>query len=168
MALRPCEQLVEGELDNTVLGKVTGWLKFVGVKEVVKLDLVGDFHRDIRGTKVYLRNAYPELPTGNRVKNLESFSAVQTGEVGDMTAGLPPQDYVDHPYFEWYSEASGRVVLELDPDQVEVIGKPIPACESDPVSREDQDRKFNTYFENMSEALRQQLSSPPDGQSKDG
>ena len=38
---------------------MTGWLKFVGLKEVVKLDLVGDFHRDIRGTKVHLRNPNP-------------------------------------------------------------------------------------------------------------
>jgi hypothetical protein len=44
------------KLDNSVLGKVTGWLRFVGMKEVLKLDLAGDFHRDIRGTKVRLHN----------------------------------------------------------------------------------------------------------------
>jgi hypothetical protein len=56
---RPHEQLIEGELDNTAPGKVTGWIKFVGMDEAVKLDLAGDFHRDIRGTKVRLRNPNP-------------------------------------------------------------------------------------------------------------
>ena len=29
--------------------------------------------------------------------------------------------YVDYPYIEWYSESNGRVVLELAPEQVEII-----------------------------------------------
>jgi hypothetical protein len=156
MAWRPHENLIDGELDNSVPGKVTGWLKFVGMKEVVKLDLAGDFHRDIRGTKVRLRNPNP-TQDGDRAKYLESFSQVQTGEVGDMTAGLPPQDYVAYPYFEWYSEANGRVVLELEPEQVEVVGKPIPACESDPVSREKQQQNMAAFLGGMA----QELGLPP-------
>lgn len=101
MAWRPHEQLIEGELDNSVPGKVTGWLKSVGLKEVVKLDLAGDFHRDIRGTKIRLRNPNP-TQDGDRAKYLEGFSPIQTGDVGDMTAGLPPADYVTYPYLEWY------------------------------------------------------------------
>src|SRR5205823_4801150 len=31
--------------------------------------------------------------------------------------------YSDYPYIEWYSDTNGRVVLELDPSQVEVIGQ---------------------------------------------
>jgi len=34
--------------------------------------------------------------------------------------------YVPYPYIEWYSEANGRVVLELDPTQVEIVGGPVP------------------------------------------
>jgi len=41
MAWRPYENLVEGELDNTVAGKVSGWMQFVGMEEIVKIDLVG-------------------------------------------------------------------------------------------------------------------------------
>jgi hypothetical protein len=156
MAWRPHEQLIEGELDNSVPKKVTGWLRFVGMKDVVKLDLAGDFHRDIRGTKVHLRNPNP-TQDGDRAKYLEGFSPLQTGEVGDMTAGLPPQDYVMYPYFEWYSEANGRVVLELDPEQVEVIGTPIPACESDPVSREKQQQNMVAFLG----GLAQDLGLPP-------
>jgi hypothetical protein len=121
------------------------------------LDLAGDFHRDIRGTKVRLRNPNP-TQDGDRAKHLEDFSPTQTGNVGDMTAGLPPQDYVAYPYFEWYSEANGRVVLELDPEQVEVIGKPIPACESDPVSRAKQEQNMAAFLG----GLAQDLGLPPE------
>jgi len=136
---------------------VTGWLVFVGMDRPVKLDLVGDFHRDIRGTKVRLRNPNPAERDGSE-KYLEGFSAVQTGEVGDMTAGLPPQDYVNYPYFEIYSEQNGRIVLELDPEQVEVIGMPIPACESDPVSREKQQQNMAAFLGGMA----QELGLPPE------
>jgi hypothetical protein len=34
--------------------------------------------------------------------------------------------YVNYPYIEWYSEANGRVVLELEPEQVEIIGEVQP------------------------------------------
>ena len=105
MAWRPHEQLVEGELDNTVPGKVTGRIRFVGIKEIVKLDLVGDFHRDIRGTTVRLSGCARDDEEARQF--MESFSPVQTGEVGDMTAGLPPQDYVNYPYFEIYSAQGG-------------------------------------------------------------
>jgi hypothetical protein len=156
MAWRPHEQLIGGELNNSVPGKVTGWLMFVGMKEVVRLDLVGDFHRDIRGTKVRLRNPNPTRDS-DRAKYLEGFSPIQTGDVGDMTAGLPPQDYVSYPYFEFFSEQNGRVVLELDPEQVEVIGTPIPACESDPVSREKQQQNMAAFLGGMA----QEVGLPP-------
>jgi hypothetical protein len=152
MAWRPHEQLVEGELDNTVPGKVTGWIQFVGMKEMVKLDLVGDFHRDIRGTKVRLSGCARDDEEARQF--LESFSPIQTGEVGDMTAGLPPSDYVSgYVYLEWYSEQNGRVVLELDQDQIEVIGTPIPACESDPVSREKQQQNMAQFLAGMAQDL---------------
>jgi hypothetical protein len=156
MAWRPHEQLIEGELDNTVPGKVTGWIRFVGIDEVVKLDLIGDFHRDIRGTKIRLSGCARDDEAARQY--LEGFSPVQTGEVGDMTAGLPPQDYVAYPYFEWYSEANGRVVLELDPEQVQVIGTPIPVCESDPVSREKQQQNMAAFLGGMA----QELGLPPE------
>src|SRR5205807_155970 len=39
-----------------------------------------------------------------------------------IDAGDPYHPYSAYPYIEWYSEANGRVVLELDPSQVEVVG----------------------------------------------
>ena len=70
----------------------------------------------------------------------------QTGKAGDITAGLPPRDYVEYPYIEWYSRANGRVVLELEPEQVQVIGTPVPASECEPVSREEQGRNLAGFL----------------------
>lgn len=151
MAWRPTEYLLDGELDNTNPGKVTGWMRFAGMKQKIICDLKGNFHRDIRGAKIRF--------TGNGVENdpkaasyMHGMSVEQTGEVGDITAGLPPADYVRYPYIEIYSEQNGRVVIELAPDQIEVIGRPIPACESDPISREEQAGKMARFIAGLSEA----------------
>lgn len=138
MAWRPYEQFIEGVLDNTVPGKVTGWMRFTGLKEKVIFDLDGDFHRDIRGAKVRLRGDGESANTEESSEYMQGFSKLQKGNVGDMTAGRDPVDYADYPYFEWYSDNNGRVVIELEPDQVELLTQPIPACESDPVSRKQQ------------------------------
>ena len=138
MAWRPNEQFIEGELDNTVPGKVTGWMRFAGMNDKVVFDLEGDFHRDIRGAEVRLRGDGESANTEESAKYLEGFSKLQKGNVGDMTAGLPPYDYTKDPYFEWYSEDNGRIVIELEPDQIEILTPPIPACESDPIDRRQQ------------------------------
>lgn len=151
MAWRPTEYLIEGELDNTNPGQVTGWMRFAGLKQKVIFDLKGNFHRDIRGAKIHF--------TGEGIENAEAqrymtgLALEQTGEVGDMTAGLPPADYVKNQvYLEWYGQENGRVVIELEQDQLEVIGRPIPACESDPISREEQARKMAGFLAGLSQA----------------
>ncbi len=139
MAWRPNEQFIEGELDNTVPGKVTGWMKFAGMDENVVFDLDGDFHRDIRGSKIRLQGNGESANPEESAKYLDGFSKLQKGNVGDMTAGREPADYIKgYVYLEWYSEDNGRVVIELEPDQVEILTPPIPACESDPVNRKQQ------------------------------
>jgi hypothetical protein len=77
---------------------------------------------------------------------MSSFSLNQTGQAGDITAGMPPADYVNYPYIEWYSQQNGRVVIELEPAQVKVIGQPIPACESDPIDRAEQAANMRTFL----------------------
>lgn len=146
MAWRPNEQFIEGVLDNTVPGKVTGWMRFAGIKEKVVFDLEGNFHRDIRGAKVRLRGDGESANTEESAKYMEGFSKLQKGNVGDMTAGLPPHDYTTYPYFEDYSDDNGRVVIELEPDQVEILTQPIPACESDPLSRKKQAENMANFL----------------------
>ena len=139
MAWRPNEQFIEGVLDNTVPGKVTGWMKFAGMKDRVIFDLEGDFHRDIRGAKVRLRGDGESANTEESEKYMEGFSVVQKGNVGDITGGFPPADYVEGSvYVEWYGADNGRCVIELEQDQIEILTQPIPACESDPLSRKKQ------------------------------
>ncbi|MGB2755451.1 MAG: hypothetical protein WBD75_09845 [Phycisphaerae bacterium] len=118
MAWRPTRYLIEGELNNTLPGKVTGWMEFAGMGQGVTFDLAGDFHRDIRGAKIHL------VGKGRRedpatAKYMDGLAVHQIGKVGDITAGLPPRDYAGYPYIEWYSKENGRVVLELEPEQVQ-------------------------------------------------
>ena len=153
MAWRPTEQLIKGELDNTIPGKVTGWMRFAGIKERVRFNLNGDFHRDIRRTKIVLH--------GNAVAEdcsyMSGFDQVQVGSMGDITAGLPPQDYVDYPYIEWYSETNGRVVIELEPEQIEIIGKPLSAEKQKPVSREKQGANMMDFMVGVAETVQQEI-----------
>ena len=147
MAFRPTQYLIEGELDNTTPGKVTGWMKFAGMKEKVTFDLEGNFHRDIRGAKIHFTgDAYEDRADIDSGSYFEGFAQHQTGKTGDITAGLPPHDYGSEPYIEWFGQENGRVVLELEPAQIEVIGTPIPAMESDPISREGQRRNMAEFL----------------------
>ena len=149
MAWRPTEQLIKGELDNTIPGKVTGWMRFAGMKDAVRFNLDGDFHRDIRRTKILLHgNAVSE-----DCSNMSGFAPIQVGSVGDMTAGLSPQDYVDYPYIEWYSTVNGRVVIELEPEQIEIIGKPLSAEKQKPVSREKQGANMMDFMVGVAETV---------------
>jgi len=140
MAWRPNDQIIEGVLDNTVPNKVTGSMLFAGMKEKVVFDLEGNFHRDIRGAKVRFRGDGESADAVPAARYMEGFSTLQKGKVGDMTAGLPPCDYgaLGEAYFEWYGDDNGRVVIELGTDQIELLSQPIPACESDPISRKEQ------------------------------
>ncbi|MHB9068775.1 MAG: DUF2958 domain-containing protein [Sedimentisphaerales bacterium] len=153
MAWRPNEQFIEGVLDNTVPNKVTGWMKFAGIKDKVMFDLEGNFHRDIRGARVRLRGEGESANQEESAKYLDGLSLLQKGNAGDMTAGKEPVDYVNYPYFEWYSEDNGRVVLEFEPEQVELLTQPIPACESDPVSRKEQAENMANFLGGLASGL---------------
>ena len=154
MAWRPYDEVVEGILDNTVLGKVTGYIKFAGMKKAVMFNLKGDFHRDIRGTKLKFVGDGEESRPGR----MDGFALIQKGNVGDITAGIPTgkddkgeytYEYSAYPYIEWYSDENGRVVLEFDAEQVEIIGTPIPVCESDPIDRKEQYKNMGNFMINM-------------------
>jgi hypothetical protein len=141
---------LEGELDNTVPGKVTGWMRFAGMKDKVTFDLRGDFHRDIRGAKIHFTHPYTGVDR-TAISYMKGFCQHQTGKAGDITAGLPPKDYVDFPYIEWYGDGNGRVVIELNASQVKVVGSPIPALESFPISRETQMRNMGEFLSGIAQ-----------------
>ena len=154
MAFRPTQYLIEGELDNTNPKKVIGWMRFVGLKEKVTFDLEGNFHRDIRGAKIhFMGDAYEDNVDIDSGHFFDDFAQHQTGKVGDITAGLPPCDYGSAPYVEIYSEQIGRIVLKLEPVQIEVIGTPIPAIESDPISRKEQRRNMAEFLGSVAQEM---------------
>jgi len=146
MALRPTQYLKEGELDNTVPAKVTRWMQFAGMKEKVTSELEGDFHRDIQGAKIrFTGDDSDEDPEAARY--MDGFSRNQKGKVGDIRAGMPPYDYGEEmPYIEWYREDKGRVVLVLEPNQVNVIGTPLAFDQQEPLSRAEQGRNMASFL----------------------
>ncbi len=121
---------MDGELDNTVPGKVTGWLRFFrrgNTPLKITLDLDGDCHRDLQSRRFRFSNPqpaerWPERP-GSYVDGIVPH---QRGNTGDMTAGDQSADYVEYPYLEWYAQ-NGRVVLELERSQLEIL-TPEPAA----------------------------------------
>ena len=94
MAWRPHLNLIDGELSNRVPGKVTGWMRFFRRRRQplrVVFDLEGDFHEDIRGSDIALKNDDPverDFTLGRNRTYMAWFDPMQRGTVGNMTAGL--------------------------------------------------------------------------------
>lgn len=87
---------------------------------------------------------------------------------GEIAAGNPYHPYVDYPYIEWYSEANGRVVLELDPDQVVVVdGKESPQPKT-PQELHASHRKREHAMERFLEQLVEHLAKKEKGEDADG
>ncbi len=129
-------------------------MRFVGLKEKVTFDLEGNFHRDIRGAKIHFTgDAYEDQQDVDPGGYFEGFAQHQTGKAGDITAGLPPHDYGRDVYIEWFSNENGRVVIELEPAQIEVIGTPIPAIESDPISRKEQRQNMAEFMGSIAQKM---------------
>jgi hypothetical protein len=162
MAFRPTRYLIEGELDNTQLGAVTGWVQLAGLQGRIVLNLRGNFHRDIQGAKIRFKgNGKEDDP--DAVAYVGGFSPEQNGKVGDITAGLPPVDYVDYPYIEWYSEENGRVVIEPDKSHIEVIGEPVPLDKAIRVSTEEQAANLKEFMDEMVQDMEKRRRQSPSG-----
>jgi len=164
MAFRPTRYLIAGELDNTQLGSVTGWIQLAGMKGRVAVKLRGNFHRDIQGAKIrFTGDAKEEAPEA--VAYVRGFSLEQNGKTGDITAGLPPFDYSRSPYIEWYSQENGRVVIEPEKEQVEVIGQPLPLEEAIRVSREEQAANLKEFMDTLLQSIAKQRQRSLSGRS---
>ena len=64
--------------------------------------------------------------------------------------------YAEYPYIEWYSE-NGRVVLELDPSQIEVVKVTAPLKDKTPEEFLQDEKKreaaFRSFMGNMVESV---------------
>ncbi len=131
MTWRPNAYLLEGQLDNTQPGRITGWMRFAGLPQKVTLELEGDFDPDIRGRRIAFRNAYSGR-SADAEEYMDGFQPRQVGKVGHITLGGPPQSWTDFPYIEWISTENDRVVMYLEPHQVAVIDESIEVVAAEP------------------------------------
>ena len=127
MAWRIHEHILRGEIDNRTRGRVTGRIWLAGVAEALVLDLAGDCHPDLAGCTLAFENPTP-VPMTTAPPAFR-----QRGTAGDITAarkvrvfdipvrdaylmlkagGTPPEHMANCLYLEWFSEFSGRVVIE--------------------------------------------------------
>ncbi|MBK8092810.1 MAG: hypothetical protein IPK32_12705 [Verrucomicrobiaceae bacterium] len=136
MATRLDTAIVRGEIDNTEQGRTHGLIWLLGRAEPLRLDLEGDAWRDVAGTRITFHHSAPK-----RQRCVTELSAVQCGIVGDITASrkvknitasdeeinrlleadLPlPFEWQNSLYIEWFSEADGRVIIELAGCEVQI------------------------------------------------
>jgi hypothetical protein len=167
MAWRIDENAARGEIDNRTRGTVQGKIWLAGREEPLVLNLNGNGHKDLAGCKLTFSNPSPQVdPTLN-------LSPLQTGTAGDMTAARkvrirkdfdypaskpgkrPPEEIANALYLEWFSDTSGRVVIESTNYQVSVSE---PAWHLSP-EEETQQKEANA------EAMRsfaESVGGPPD------
>ena len=117
--------LLGGHLSNEVPGLVTGQLHLAGVSRPVRVELVGNFMRDIAGCRVDFHNP---LPNAN-LDDVAWISPSQVGFTGVMTASnrvsrlprrrragdsvLPdPAGLKNLLFFEWFNEQAQRILIQ--------------------------------------------------------
>ena len=143
MAFRVSDLVVDGEIDNTRKGRVTGWVQFSKRPDRVVLELTGDCHPDLAGWKFRIKRLRP-APDWAEPSDATVLNAKQVGEAGDITdaqrlkdSDCSPQELIarirlDEPppfkwrnalYLEWFSQANGRVVIQDTRLGVELIGE---------------------------------------------
>ena len=129
MAFRIHDSVVRGEIDNRVKGVVRGKIWVEGRAEPVTLELTGNAWPDLAGCLLTFINPLKRVPH----PGLDTLYPVQHGTIGDLTASRkvrvydiptkdaylmskrgekPPEHMANCLYLEWFSEASGRVVIE--------------------------------------------------------
>ena len=116
-----------GYLSNEVPGLVTGVLHLAGQKQPVRIELVGNFLRDIAGCRVDFHNPLPEANEGH----VDAISPLQHGYSGLMTASyrvaklprrrsqsgavltLPePPGLKNLLFFEWFNQDHQRILIQ--------------------------------------------------------
>lgn len=117
--------ILGGYLSNEVPGLVTGQLHLAGLGKAVRVELVGNFMRDIAGCRVDFHNPLPNAD----LDDVAWMSQAQVGFTGVMTASnrvsklprrrragdtvLPdPSGLKNLLFFEWFNEQSQRILIQ--------------------------------------------------------
>jgi len=171
MAWRIHDNVVRGEIDNRMKGRVTGRVWLDGMAKPVKLTLDGNACPDLAGCLLKFKNP---LKTVSMRKD-GSLHPIQRGQIGDLTASRkvrvfdvpleealemirrkekPPEHMANCLYLEWFSEFNGRVVIESADYELE-----ISAPEWRLTAKEDEARAkqaaegFGFFMQKLSEAV---------------
>lgn len=54
---------------------------------------------------------------------------------------------------EWFSKENGRVVIELEQNKVKLLGKPLPACEIEPIPRDELARTMAEFLAELAKTF---------------
>ena len=119
--------ILGGYFSNEVPGLVTGMLHLAGQKNPVRIELTGNFLRDIAGCRVDLHNPLPEADA----TKIDALDLSQTGQTGVMTASyrvgkisrrknnlvggyaMPePPGLKNMVFFEWYNSQDQRILIQ--------------------------------------------------------
>jgi hypothetical protein len=127
MAWRLHEHVLRGTIDNRARGRVSGEIWLAGIDQPLMLELTGDCAPDLAGCQLSFENPTP-IPMTTKPP-----ASQQRGPAGDITAARkvrvfdvsieqalamsrrgerPPEHVANAMYLEWFSERSGRVVIE--------------------------------------------------------
>jgi hypothetical protein len=127
MAWRLHEHVLRGKIDNRARGRVTGEIWLAGIDQPLQLELAGDCAPDLAGCELRFENP------GSIPMTTKPPAPQQRGPAGEITAArkvrafdvpieeamamsrrgeTPPEHMSNAMYLEWFSERSGRVVIE--------------------------------------------------------
>ena len=127
MAWRLHEHVLRGRIDNRTRGRVAGEIWLAGIDQPLVLELTGDCAPDLAGCELGFENP-DAIPMATKPP-----APQQRGPAGDITAArkvrlfdvppdeaiamsrrgeTPPEHMANAVYLEWFSERSGRVVIE--------------------------------------------------------
>jgi hypothetical protein len=137
MAWRLHEHVLRGKIDNRTRGRVTGEIWLAGIDQPLVLELSGDCAPDLAGCELSFENP-DAIPMTTKPP-----APQQCGPAGDLTAArkvrgfdvpieealamsrrgeTPPEHIANAVYLEWFSERSGRVVIESADYRLQISG----------------------------------------------
>ena len=116
--------ITSGYLSNEVPGLVTGLFHLAGEDQPLRVEMTGNFLRDIAGCRVEMQNPIPEA----NLRHNGKLSAHQRGYVGQMTASYrvlrvprsrkqagpftEPSGLKNLLFLEWYNREKQRVLIQ--------------------------------------------------------
>jgi len=104
MAWRPTGNVIEGMLDNTEAGRITGWLDFANYPHRVVLNLAGDMTGSLGGRRVHISRKDRDARPADYMRGFNARQAGEADAVEVLTDGTL--------HASWYGP-NGRVCIEL-------------------------------------------------------